>query len=78
MPADLPLWILAFAVVFAVIIGKEAFGGTGMNIFNIALLARVFVFFAYPTEISGDGVVWVSALENVNVIKDGVEASIEI
>ena len=63
MPADLPLWILAFAVVFAVIIGKEEFGGTGMNIFNIALLARVFVFFAYPTEISGDGSVWVSALD---------------
>jgi Na+-transporting NADH:ubiquinone oxidoreductase subunit B len=73
MPADLPLWILAFAVVFAVIIGKEAFGGTGMNIFNIALLARVFVFFAYPTEISGDGVVWVSALENVEQTVNGAQ-----
>ena len=62
MPPDIPLWILTFAVAFAVIIGKEAFGGTGMNIFNIALLARVFVFFAYPTTISGDQV-WVSALE---------------
>lgn len=61
MPPDLPLWMLALAVAFAVIIGKEAFGGTGMNIFNIALLARVFVFFAYPTEISGDEI-WVSAL----------------
>lgn len=61
MPPDLPLWILAMAVVFAVIIGKEAFGGTGMNIFNIALLTRVFIFFAYPTTIAGDEV-WVSGL----------------
>jgi len=64
MPPDLPLWILALAVIFAVIIGKEAFGGTGMNILNIALLARVFVFFAYPTTISGDEV-WISGLEKV-------------
>ncbi|MCP3929663.1 MAG: NADH:ubiquinone reductase (Na(+)-transporting) subunit B [Bacteroidetes bacterium] len=65
MPPDLPIWILVLSIVFAVFIGKEAFGGTGMNILNIALLARVFVFFAYPTEISGDEV-WVagvSALE---------------
>ena len=54
MPVDMPLWMLGVSVVFAVFIGKEAFGGTGMNILNIALLARVFVFFAYPTEISGD------------------------
>lgn len=59
MPPDLPLWILAVSVAFAVIIGKEAFGGTGMNIWNIALLARVFVFFAYPTTIAGDDV-WVA------------------
>jgi len=59
MPPDIPLWMLALAVAFAVIIGKEAFGGTGMNVMNIALLARVFVFFAYPTEISGD-ICWVS------------------
>lgn len=64
MPPDLPLWILGLAVVFAVIIGKEAFGGTGMNIFNIALLTRVFIFFAYPTTISGDEV-WVSGLTEV-------------
>ena len=51
------------SVAFAVIIGKEAFGGTGMNILNIALLARVFVFFAYPTTISGD-YVWVSGLSD--------------
>lgn len=61
MPPDLPLWILVLSVAFAVWIGKEAFGGTGMNIWNIALLARVFVFFAYPTTISGDEV-WVSGL----------------
>ena len=65
MPPDLPLWILAVSVAFAVWIGKEAFGGTGMNIWNIALLARVFVFFAYPTTISGDEV-WVSGLESTS------------
>lgn len=64
MPPDLPLWILALAVGFAVWIGKEAFGGTGRNIWNIALLARVFVFFAYPTEISGDQI-WISAVDKV-------------
>lgn len=64
MPPDLPLWILAVAVAFAVIIGKEGFGGTGMNIWNIALLTRVFVFFAYPTTIAGDNV-WVAGYENL-------------
>ncbi len=59
MPPDIPLWMVAMATAFAVIIGKEAFGGTGMNVLNIALTARVFVFFAYPTEISGD-ICWVS------------------
>jgi len=63
MPPDIPLWILGVSVAFAVIIGKEAFGGTGMNIWNIALLARVFVFFAYPTTIAGDEV-WVSGFES--------------
>ncbi len=62
MPPDIPLWILALSVAFAVWIGKEAFGGTGMNIMNIALLSRVFVFFAYPTYISGDQV-WIAGLE---------------
>ena len=62
MPPDIPLWILAIAVAFAVILGKEAFGGTGMNVVNIALLARVFIFFAYPTTISGDQC-WVAGLE---------------
>ncbi len=64
MPPDIPLWILAIAVAFAVILGKEAFGGTGMNIWNIALLARVFVFFAYPTTIAGDEV-WVSGFDGL-------------
>ncbi len=62
MPPDIPMWILTLSIVFAVIIGKEAFGGTGMNILNIALLARVFVFFAYPSYISGDEV-WISGIE---------------
>lgn len=66
MPPDLPLWILALSIIFAVVIGKEAFGGTGMNVVNIALLARVFIFFAYPTTISGDEV-WVSALAKTDI-----------
>ncbi|MBK9733986.1 MAG: NADH:ubiquinone reductase (Na(+)-transporting) subunit B [Saprospiraceae bacterium] len=65
MPPDLPLWILSLSIVFAVIIGKEAFGGTGMNIWNIALLSRVFVFFAYPLTIAGDQV-WVSGYEKIS------------
>ena len=64
MPPDIPMWILALSIVFAVIIGKEAFGGTGMNIWNVALLSRVFVFFAYPKTISGDEV-WVSGFEKL-------------
>ncbi|GAB4254078.1 MAG: NADH:ubiquinone reductase (Na(+)-transporting) subunit B [Saprospiraceae bacterium] len=62
MPPDIPLWILAVSIVFAVVIGKEAFGGTGMNVVNIALLTRLFVFFAYPTTISGDQV-WVAGID---------------
>jgi Na+-transporting NADH:ubiquinone oxidoreductase subunit B len=65
MPPDIPLWILAIAVAFAVLFAKEAFGGTGMNIWNVALVARVFVFFAYPGEISGDNV-WVAGLSHAN------------
>lgn len=61
MPVDVPLWMVAVATAFAVIIGKEVFGGTGMNIFNPALLARAFVFFAYPTAISGN-TIWVAGL----------------
>ncbi|MCB0618615.1 MAG: NADH:ubiquinone reductase (Na(+)-transporting) subunit B [Saprospiraceae bacterium] len=70
MPPDIPIWILAMSVAFAVIIGKEAFGGTGMNVLNIALLARVFVFFAYPTTISGDEV-WVSGIEKIDGVYQG-------
>ena len=65
MPVDLPLWMLAVSVVFAVVIGKEAFGGTGMNVFNPALLARAFAFFAYPTYMSGDKI-WVSEATNLD------------
>ena len=73
VPVNCPLWILAIAVAFAVIIGKEIFGGTGMNIFNPALLCRAFLFFAYPTKMSGDQV-WVaneSILGFGNTLPDG-------
>ncbi|WP_456460131.1 NADH:ubiquinone reductase (Na(+)-transporting) subunit B [Reichenbachiella sp.] len=56
MPPTIPLWQVGLATAFAVIIGKEAFGGTGMNILNVALTARAFLYFAYPSQISGD--VW--------------------
>lgn len=56
MPPDIPLWQVAVATIFAVLIGKEAFGGTGMNVLNVALTARAFLYFAYPVDISGD--VW--------------------
>ena len=59
VPVGCPLWMLALAVAFAVIFAKEIFGGTGMNIFNVALVARAFLFFSYPTKMSGDGV-WVA------------------
>jgi len=65
MPIDIPLWMVAIAVVFAVVIGKEAFGGTGMNILNPALTARVFAFFAYPTYMSGNQV-WVSGARAID------------
>jgi Na+-transporting NADH:ubiquinone oxidoreductase subunit B len=64
VPVDIPLWMLAIAVAFAVVFGKEVFGGTGMNILNVALTARAFLFFAYPTFMSGDKI-WVhGGLEN--------------
>jgi Na+-transporting NADH:ubiquinone oxidoreductase subunit B len=59
VPVSCPLWILAVATAFSVIFAKEVFGGTGMNIFNVALITRVFLFFAYPTKMSGEAV-WVS------------------
>ena len=67
MPIDFPLWMLAISVAFAVVIGKEAFGGTGMNIFNPALLARAFAFFAYPLFMSGDKI-WVSEASTTDAI----------
>lgn len=72
MPPDIPLWMLALAVAFATFLGKEAFGGTGMNVVNIALLTRAFIFFAYPTEISGDGP-WIAGLE-----KDAANAASDV
>lgn len=66
MPIDMPLWMVAVSVVFAVVIGKEAFGGTGMNILNPALTARAFAFFAYPTYMSGN--VWVTGAQSVDGI----------
>ena len=59
LPPDIPLWMVAVATAFAVLIGKEAFGGTGMNLVNPALLARAFLFFAYPSVMSGDKV-WIA------------------
>lgn len=59
IPVNCPLWILALAVAFSVVFVKEIFGGTGMNIFNVALAARAFLFFSYPSEMTGDAV-WVA------------------
>ena len=72
MPADVPLWMVGVATAFAVIIGKEIFGGTGMNIINVALTARAFLFFAYPTSMSGDKV-WMAGTETTKV--DGFTGS---
>lgn len=69
VPVTIPLWMLGLAVAFAVIFGKEVFGGTGMNIWNPALLARAFLFFSYPNQMSGDGI-WV-ATRKADVIVDG-------
>ncbi len=72
MPVDVPLWMLALGTAFAVVIGKEVFGGTGMNVFNPALLARAFVFFAYTPFMSGE-TVWVAGLgkAEAGAIADG-------
>ena len=69
VPVDVPLWTLAVAVAFAVLFGKEVFGGTGMNFLNPALLCRAFLFFAYPSKMSGSSV-WVS-LKNGESLIDG-------
>lgn len=71
MPVDVPLWMVAVSTVFAVVIGKEVFGGTGMNILNPAMTARAFLFFAYPTKMSGNEV-WINtARENGQQLVDG-------
>ena len=72
LPVDVPLWMVAIAVTFAVIIGKEVFGGTGMNIINIALTARAFLFFAYPKQMSGE--IWIHNIDstkNAGTLVDG-------
>ena len=69
VPVDVPLWMLAIAVAFAVIIGKEVFGGTGMNIWNPALLTRAFLFFSYPSKMSGE-TVWTGGVDRF--INEGV------
>lgn len=71
LPVDIPLWMVAVATIFAVVIGKEVFGGTGMNILNVALTARAFLFFAYPTMMSGNKV-WVGD------IADGVSGETQL
>ena len=67
MPVDIPLWMVGLSTAFAVLVAKEAFGGTGMNILNPALTARAFAFFAYPTYMSGNKV-WVSEASNIDAI----------
>lgn len=69
MPIETPLWMVALATAFAVILGKEVFGGTGMNIWNPALVARAFLFFSYPAQMSGESV-WV-ALSSTDKVVDG-------
>lgn len=66
MPPGIPLWQVALASVFAVVIAKEAFGGTGMNVLNVALTARAFLYFAYPADISGE--VWTYLPEGTEVV----------
>ena len=76
VPVNCPLWIIALATAFSVIFAKEVFGGTGMNIFNPALVTRAFLFFAYPSMMSGDKV-WVNAnyMDSINGTIDGYSAA---
>ena len=75
VPIDIPLWMLSVAVIFGVVIGKEVFGGTGMNILNPALIIRAFLFFAYPTWMSGDKV-WVQgAVERAHEMASGADVA---
>lgn len=76
MPPDVSLWMVAVATVFAVVIGKEVFGGTGMNVLNVALTARAFLFFSHPTSMAGD--IWVSGIDNIKKMGanvDGISGS---
>ncbi|MCF0177069.1 MAG: NADH:ubiquinone reductase (Na(+)-transporting) subunit B [Bacteroidales bacterium] len=75
VPVTTPLWMLALAVAFAVVIGKEVFGGTGMNIWNPALVARAFLFFAYPKQMSGD-MVWVAHPAGVDAVAGATPLSV--
>lgn len=70
MPVDIPLWMVALSTAFAVVFGKEVFGGTGMNVFNPALLARAFAFFSYTPSISG-ATVWIAGLTSGEGVVDG-------
>lgn len=67
MPVDTPLWMVGLATAFAVLVGKELFGGTGMNIVNPALLARAFLFFSYPSKMSGDKI-WIAGMSDGNAV----------
>ena len=77
VPVDVPLWMLAVAVAFAVIIGKEVFGGTGMNIWNPALLTRAFLFFSYPASMSGDKVWIADGITGATPLADASMAGLE-
>jgi Na+-transporting NADH:ubiquinone oxidoreductase subunit B len=70
LPVDIPLWMVAVANIFAVVIGKEAFGGTGMNVMNPALLSRAFLFFAYPAFMTGDQI-WIGGMFGGTGLADG-------
>lgn len=83
LPVNIPLWMVAVATIFAVVIGKEVFGGTGMNILNVALTARAFLFFAYPTKMSGttvwistDGAQTVDGFSGATPLADAVEGGV--
>lgn len=74
LPPDIPLWMVAVGTAFAVIIGKEVFGGTGYNFINPALAARAFLFFAYPLAMSGEEV-WVSGVDGISTATNLAEAT---
>ncbi|HET6245963.1 MAG: NADH:ubiquinone reductase (Na(+)-transporting) subunit B [Bacteroidetes bacterium] len=76
LPVDIPLWMVAVATIFAVVIGKEVFGGTGMNILNVALAARAFLFFAYPTKMSGNDVWFADAVSGATPLAAAIEGGV--